>query len=111
MAYEDDDAACQIKTDGNRIEAVLKAVGTATNDWKGAIAAPIGVGSADRYLAAAQSGFLLLTRLYSLLTTADDIIGVAVNDAATGRYRVGTNWTFLGENAVANGWAQLNIVN
>lgn len=111
MAYEDDDTACQIKTDGDRITAVLTAAGPASNDFKGAIAAPVGIGSADRYLAAAKSGYLFLTRAWSLITTADDIIGVAVNDAATGRYRQGTNWTFLGDNAAQNAWAQLEIIN
>ena len=111
LAYEDDDAACQIKVDTKRFEAVLTAAGPASNDFKGAIAVPIGVGSADKYLAAARSGFLFLKAAWSLITTADDIIGVAVNDAATGRYRSGTNWTFLGENAVANGWVQLAIIN
>ncbi len=111
MAYEDDDTACTIKTDRDRISAVLAAAGPASNDFKGAITAPVGVGSGDRYLAAAKSGYLFLTALWNFITTADEVIGVAVNDAATGRYRAGTNWTFLGENAVHNGWIQLDIVN
>lgn len=111
MAYEDDDTACQIKTDRDRISAVLAAAGPASNDFKGAITVPVGIGSADRYLAAAKSGYLFVTAMWNLITTGDDVIGVAVNDAATGRSRSGTNWTFLGENAEQNGWVQLDVVN
>ena len=62
-----------------------------------------------RILKAAKSGYALLTALYSFLTTADDIIGIAVEDATTGRYRAGTNWTVLGENVVTNGWLKLEM--
>jgi hypothetical protein len=49
----------------------------------------------------------VLTALYSFLTSADDIIGVAVEDAATGRYRTGTNWTVLNDKVSSNGWFKL----
>lgn len=102
MAYEDDDTACAIKTDSDRAGKLLSALGTFTKDYKSAK-------SINDKLEAAPSLFKLLTALYSFLTTADDIIGVAISDAVTSRYHAGTNWTILNEKTTANGWLQLDI--
>jgi hypothetical protein len=108
MAYEDDDGACQIKTNSDRASRLFTAVAPAVNDFLSAYGKKDDLlANAPRILKAAKSGYSLLTALYSFLTTADDIIGVAVEDAATGRYRAGTNWTVLGDNVVTNGWLKL----
>ena len=60
-------------------------------------------------LEAAPSLFRLLAALYSFFTTADDIIGVAVSDSVTGRYRSGTNWTVLNDKAGASAWFKLEM--
>ena len=110
MAYEDDDAGCQIKADRNRFARLMAAVAAFTKEYTGAqgekVTTPDG---ARRILTAAKSGFDLLTALASFLTTSDDIIGVAVEDARIGRYRAGTNWTLLADDVVTNGWLQLEI--
>jgi hypothetical protein len=63
--------------------------------------------NAPRLLTAAKAAYSVLTALYSFLTSADDIVGVAVEDAATGRSRVGTNWTVLSDRVTPNGWLML----
>jgi len=108
MAYEDDDGACQIRTDADRASKLFAAIGPAVADWTAAIGKKDDLyANAPRLVKAAKSGYNVLTALYSFLTTADDIIGVAVEDAATGRYRTGTNWTVLGDKVATNGWLKL----
>jgi hypothetical protein len=102
MAYEDDDTACQIKTDSDRASMLFKAVSTAVGQWKSA-------NGINGKLEAAPSLFRLLSALYSFFTTADDIIGVAVSDSVTGRYRSGTNWTVLNDRAGASAWVKLEM--
>lgn len=102
MAYEDDDAACQIKTNADRASALFKAVSTVVGQWKSAK-------GVNGKLEAAPSLFKLIAAIYSFLTTADDIIGLAVSDAVTGRYHSGTNWTVMNDKAGPNGWVQLEM--
>jgi len=110
MAYEDDDTACQIKTDADRAGRLFQAISVAVANWKSAQGVEIiSVDGSTRVLKAAQSGFKLLTALYSFLTSADDVIGVAVSDSVTGRFRTGTNWTVLNDKVQANGWVQLQM--
>jgi len=108
MAYEDDDGACKIRTDADRAQKLFAAVGPAVADWTAAIGKKDDLlANAPRILKAAKSAYSVLTALYSFLTSADDIIGVGVEDAATGRYRAGTNWTVLNDKVAANGWLKL----
>jgi hypothetical protein len=110
MAYEDDDAGCQIKVDRDRFQRVIGSAQTFSRDFTGAwgekISTPDG---ARRVLTAAKSGFDLITALAAFIKTADDIIGIAVEDAVVGRYRAGTNWSLIADGAVTNGWLQLEI--
>ncbi len=110
MAYEDDDAACQIRTDGDRASKLLAAVGTFVKDVKSAkgvkVTTPTG---ATRVLTAAKSAHRILSALYGFFTTADDVIGVAVSDSVSGRYRAGTNWSFLDQQVAAGGWIKLEM--
>ncbi len=102
MAYEDDDAACQIRTDSDRASKLFAAVGIVAKEYKSAK-------SVSGKLEAAQSLFKVLAALYSFLTTADDIIGVVVADAVTGRFHAGTNWTALNDKTTANAWFMLEM--
>jgi len=108
MAYEDDDGACRIRTDADRAQKLFAAVGPAVAQWTAAIGKKDDLlANAPRILKAAQAAYSVLSALYSFLTSADDIIGVAVEDAATGRYRAGTNWTVLNDKVTSNGWLML----
>jgi hypothetical protein len=102
MTYEDDDTACQIKTDSDRASRIFTALSTLVGDWRSAR-------SADGKLTAAPSLFKLLSAIYSFLTTADDIIGVVVADSVSGRFHTGTNWTALNDKKVSNAWFKLEM--
>lgn len=102
MAYEDDDAACQIRTDADRASKFFAAVGVVVKEYRSAK-------GLDGKLEAAPSLFKLLAALYSFFTTADDIIGVVVSDAVSGRSHPGTNWTAVNDKTGANGWFKLEM--
>lgn len=104
MAYEDDDTACQIKTSEDRLRKLFDVANTTYRKVKS------GRGTkrnAVWYWEAMRSGFALLTSAYSVITTGDDVIGIAIADSVAGTYRAGTNWTFRGDDNRANGWIQL----
>jgi hypothetical protein len=108
MAYEDDDGACRIRTDSDRAQKLFAAIGPAVSQWTAAIGKKDDLlANAPRIVKAAQAAYSVLTAIYSFLTSADDIIGVAVEDAATGRYRSGTNWTVLNDKVSSSGWFRL----
>ena len=102
MAYEDDDTACQIKTNSDRASKLFAAVAFAVGEFKSAR-------GTDGRIEAAASLFKILAALYSFLTSGDDIIGLIVADAVSGRYHAGTNWTMLNDQLGANGWIQLDM--
>ena len=52
---------------------------------------------------------MAIIAVYSFLTTADDIIGVVVSDAVTGRFHTGTNWTALNDKTSSNAWFKLEM--
>lgn len=109
FALEDDDGACQIRTDEDRAAAMLRALSQAYKDYKAIkdikIVTPDGV---VRILKAAQSGSDLLNAIYNFIKTNDDIIGFAVADSVAGRSSSIGHWVVLDKNLNANGW--LNLV-
>jgi hypothetical protein len=102
MAYEDDDTACQIKTDSDRASKLFAAIAAIVKEYKSAK-------GLDGKLEAAPSLFKLLASIYSFLTTADDIIGVVVSDAVSGRVHPGTNWTALNDKTGSTAWFKLEM--
>lgn len=109
-ALEDDDTACGIKTDENRLADVLSALSRAYQDWKAAKDQKVLTsGGGQRVLKAAKSGGSFLSALYSWLKSNDDVIGFAISDAVTGRSHPGTNWTVIGKNMAENGWLNLEM--
>lgn len=96
FALEDDDTACGIRTDSNRGNELLKAIGEAYRNYKAAKDSTfLSLSGVQRILRAAQSGSNFLSAAYSFLKSNDDIVGIAVSDSVRGRYSPVTNWTVL----------------
>lgn len=96
FALEDDDTACGIRTDSNRGNELLKAIGDAYRSYKAAKDSTLlSLNGAQRILRAAKSGSNFLSAAYSFLKSNDDIVGIAVSDSVRGRYSPVTNWTVL----------------
>jgi hypothetical protein len=110
FALEDDDGACQIRTDEDRAATMLRALSQAYKDYKAIkdikVMTPDGI---VRTLKAAQSGSDLLNAVYNFIKTNDDIIGFAVADSVAGRMSSIGHWVVLDKNLNANGWLNLEV--
>jgi len=104
VVVEDDDTACQIKTDVGRAERLFQVVDslynhlTAGNDSSGTIV------KAYKYASAAKS---LWQAIASFFKTNDDVVGTAVEDDIVGITYPGYSWFVKGDNNVTNGWINL----
>ncbi len=106
FVVEDDDTACEIKTDPNRIANLLKAVDGA---YKALTAGNDSTSQTGKYWKLAQALQKLWSALASLINTNDELVGNAVQDAVVGEYYAGFNWIVKGENNVTNGWIKLEL--
>jgi hypothetical protein len=104
FVVEDDDTACQIKTDVNRFGSLIKAVEGAYPQLTGGKDTVTSVKLWKRANALQK----ILRALASLITTNDDLVGNAVESAVVGEYHAGANWVVKGESNATNGW--LNLV-
>ena len=104
FVVEDDDTACQIKTDAGRAERLFVVVDslyrqlTAGNDSSTAII------KAYHYARGARS---LWDAVISFIKTNDELVGNAVEDQVVGTFYPGYNWFVKGDNGVTNGWINL----
>lgn len=104
FVIEDDDTACQIKTDVNRFGNLIKAVENAY---------PLLTGGKDtttsvqKYWKRANALQKILKAIASLIVTNDELVGNAVESAVTGEYYSGANWVVKGERNGTNGWLSL----
>jgi len=106
LAVEDDDGACQIRLDGNRFktfQSVLQANYPNLTGGKDTISALV------RIYKRANALQRILRAAYSWITSQDDLIGNAIEDAVVGEYHTGFNWVVRGENNVTNGWLKLKM--
>ena len=110
FVLEDDDVACEIRTDEDRSGAVLKTLGRAYKDYKAAKDKKVfTTAGASRILTAAKSAANFLSALHSLLNSNDDIIGFAVEGSVAGLTHPNGNWVVLDENKKSNGWIKLEM--
>ena len=105
FVVEDDDTACQIKTDGSRFSNLVKAVEAAY---------PLLTGGKDTTSGAIQKIWKRATVLQkiiraiaSVINTNDELVGNAVESAVVGVTYPGANWVIKGESNKTNGWINL----
>src|SRR5881409_609582 len=102
----EDDTACEIKTDPNRIANLFKAV---DGTYKALTAGNDSSSQTVKYWKLAQALQKLWSALASLINTNDELVGNAVQDAVVGEYYAGFNWIVKGEDNVTNGWIKLEL--
>src|SRR5205085_466203 len=106
FVVEDDDTACEIKTDRDILGNLFKAVDDANkalsagNDSSSTIRKDYKRASAFQKLWAALAAFF---------NTNDELVGNAVEDVVVGASYPGYNWIVKGENNVTNGWINLQM--
>jgi len=104
VVVEDDDTACQIKTDVGRTERLFKVVDSLYNNFTGGNDSSTAVVKAYKYAKAAKS---LWQAIASFFKTNDDVVGTAVEDDIVGATYPGYNWFVKGDNNITNGWINL----
>jgi len=101
---EDDDTACQIKTDVGRAERIFQVVDSTYRLLTGGNDSSNALVRAFKYAKAAKS---LWQAVASFFRSNDDLVGNAVEDSIVGSFYPGYNWFVNGDNNITNGWINL----
>jgi hypothetical protein len=107
VVIEDDDTACQLKLDTGRLATVLRALDSQYRNLTGGRDTTSGV--LTRYWNRATAFQKLLRAIWSFITTQDEFVGNAVQDAVAGEFKSGYNWIVKGENSITNGALKLEM--
>ncbi len=106
FVVEDDDGACQIKTDSTRVSQLFKDLQALYGAWTaGRDSTLFGVKTWKK----ASTLLGIFRSFWSFLTTQDDVVGNAVEDAVAGEFFSGANWIVKGEHSVTNGAIRLEM--
>ena len=104
FVVEDDDTACQIKTDVGRAERLFKVVDSLYKDLTGGNDSSSVTVKVYKY---AKAGKSLWQAITSFFKSNDDVVGTAVEDDIVGASYPGFNWFVKGDNNITNGWINL----
>ncbi|HEX7025416.1 MAG TPA: hypothetical protein VF187_11415, partial [Gemmatimonadales bacterium] len=103
---EDDDGTCAIKTDSARVTNMFQQLIALYGDLTGGKKVElISVTTFTR----ASSLLNLFKSIWSFLTSADDIVGTAIEDVVAQEYFPGANWIVKGEGTITNGAIRLEM--
>ena len=106
FVVEDDDTACEIKTDPNRFQNLITVVDA---NYKGLTSGNDSTWFVPKYWGRATSAYNIFKALASLIKTNDDLVGNAVEDKVVGSFYPGYNWIVKGDNNITNGWINLVV--
>lgn len=106
VVIEDDDTACQIKIDSDRFKSIVTLIDSYNNSYTAGRDTTTGL---VRYWNRAKALQRILQAIWSFITTQDEFVGNAVQDAVAGVYKPGYNWIVKGENNVTNGALKLEM--
>jgi hypothetical protein len=104
FVVEDDDTACQIKTDPDRFQKLIYQVDSAYNRFTSGNDSSTSI---VKYFGYARSAYNVWQRLAALIKSNDELVGNAVKDDVVGAFYPGFNWFVKGENNITNGWINL----
>ena len=106
LVVEDDDTACQIKTDSARVAKMLKQIVDTYGTLTGGKSDPL---ISVRTFTKAFSILSLFKSAWSVITTQDDVVGDAIEDSVAREYFPNANWIVKGENTITNGAIRLEM--
>jgi hypothetical protein len=106
FVVEDDDTACQIKTDPNRFQKLVLAVDSAYGKLTTGNDSSTTVAKAYKYAKALYNVWQALAHWFK---SNDELVGNAVEDDIVGSFYPGYNWFVKGDNNVTNGWINLEM--
>jgi hypothetical protein len=104
FVVEDDDTACQIRTDPARFQRLVAVV----DSVYGRLTTGNDSSTAERkYYGYAKAAYSVWQALASWIKSNDELVGNAVEDRIIGSFYPGYNWFVKGENNITNGWINL----
>jgi hypothetical protein len=106
FVVEDDDTACQIKTDPERFQKLIAKVDSAYNRLTTGNDSSSAV---TKYWGYAKAAYNIWQALASWFKSNDELVGNAVKDQIVGAYYPGYNWFVKGESNTTNGWINLVV--
>ncbi len=106
FVVEDDDTACQIKTDPSRFQKLVLAVDSAYGKLTTGNDSSTTVTKAYKY---AKALYNVWQALAHWIRSNDELVGNAVEDDIVGSFYPGFNWFVKGESNVTNGWINLEM--
>jgi len=106
VVIEDDDTACQIKMDADRFKTLINTIDTYYQRLTGGRDTTTGL---SRYWNRASAFQKILQAVWSFITTQDEFVGNAVQDAVATEFKPGYNWIVKGENNITNGALKLEM--
>ncbi|HET8713325.1 MAG TPA: hypothetical protein VFM23_06540 [Gemmatimonadales bacterium] len=104
FVVEDDDTACQIRTDPERFQKVIFSVDSAYNRLTAGNDSSTVI---RKYYGYARAAYSVFQAVASWIKTNDELVGTAVEDRIVGAFYPGFNWFVKGENNITNGWINL----
>lgn len=106
IAVEDDDGACVLRLNQNSASNTIRQVEALWPQLTGG-----NLDNLRNIFVKANAGFNLGRTIANFFTTNDDLVGNAIDRSVTGEYAPFGNWIIKGENAVTNGYFELEMVN
>jgi len=106
FVVEDDDTACQIKTDPDRFQRLIATVDSAYRDLTAGNDSSTAVQQLWGYAKVAKD---VWEALASFFKSNDELVGNAVQDSIVGEFYPGFNWFVKGDNTITNGWINLEM--
>lgn len=104
FVVEDDDTACQIKTDPDRFQKLIFKVDSTYNRLTSGNDSSTVV---QKYFGYAKAAYNIWQALAAWIKSNDELVGNGVKDEIVGAFYPGFNWFVKGENNVTNGWINL----
>jgi len=104
FVVEDDDTACEIRTDPDRFQKLIFQVDSAYSRYTSGNDSSTAI---RKYFGYAKSAYNIWQALAALIKSNDELVGNGVKDDIVGGFYPGYNWFVKGENTITNGWINL----
>lgn len=101
---EDDDTACDIRTDPERFQKLVFSVDSAYNRFTSGNDSSTVI---RKYYGYAKAAYNVWQRIASWIKSNDELIGNGVEDRIVGAFYPGYNWFLKGQYNITNGWINL----
>jgi hypothetical protein len=108
LLLEDDDGACVIRTQRDRLNDLFQALDAGYQAYTAGRDSVFTI-TPGKFFVYAKAIAKIYNAIASLFNTNDEIVGTAIQDVVAGITWPGANWIVKGENSVTNGGIRLEM--